>query len=70
MFKLISILDRLLSIITKWAVQREQVKAQRNRDELHQNPADWFDKHFDSVSTDADKTNQADKADTSNTKAT
>jgi hypothetical protein len=65
MFKIIAIFDRLLLLIVKWAVQREQLKAQRNRDELLKNPADWFDGHFNSVPTDA---NQADQANTSDSK--
>jgi len=66
MFKIIDIFDRLLLLIVKWAVQREQLKAQRTRDELEKNPADWFVGHFNSVSAD---TNQADQANTSDSKA-
>lgn len=69
MFKIIEIIDRLLIILAKWSIQREQIKAQKARDELLKNPADWFAGHFnDSLPTDTDptKTNQAD---TSNPKA-
>jgi hypothetical protein len=68
MFKLISILDRLLFLLTKWAVQREQVKAQRNRDELQKNPANWFDNHFNGMPTIPSQTDQANQANTSDTK--
>jgi hypothetical protein len=41
-------------------VAREQAKAQRLRDAIEENPADWYAAHFDSVSnpanTPADKT--------------
>ena len=65
MSKIIDIIDRLLLIFIKWAVQREQLKAQRNRDELLQNPGDWFAGHFNSVPTD---TNQADQTNASDSK--
>jgi hypothetical protein len=67
MFKIIDIFDRLLLLIVKWAVQREQLKAQRLRDELLENPADWFAGHFNSVPTNAAE--ETDKADNSNSKA-
>jgi hypothetical protein len=65
MFKLIDIFDRLLLLIVKWAVQREQLKAQKERDELLKNPADWFVGHFNSVPTDtsAEKTDQTNASD-------
>jgi hypothetical protein len=67
MFKIIDIIDRLLILLAKWSIQREQLKAQKARDELLKNPADWFDGHFNSVPTDtsAEKTDQAN---TSNSK--
>ena len=67
MFKIIDIFDRLLLLIVKWAVKREQLKAQRLRDELLENPADWFAGHFNSVPTNAAE--ETDKADNSNSKA-
>jgi hypothetical protein len=67
MFKIIDIFDRLLLLIVKWAVKREQLKAQRLRDELLENPADWFAGHFNSVPTNAAE--KTDKADNSNSKA-
>ena len=65
MFKIFDIIDRLLLLIVKWAAQREQLKAQKERDELLKNPADWFVGHFNSVPTDI---NQADQANTSDSK--
>jgi hypothetical protein len=67
MFKIIDIIDRLLLLIVKWAVQREQLKAQKERDELLKSPADWFAGHFNSVPTNAAE--KTDKADNSNSKA-
>ena len=67
MFKIIDIIDRLLLLIVKWAVKREQLKAQKERDELLKNPADWFAGHFNSVSTNAAE--KTDKANTSDSKA-
>ena len=68
MFKIIAIIDKILLIIINWAIQREQLKAQKARDELFKNPANWFADHFNSMPTDpsSKKTN---KADTSNSKA-
>lgn len=69
MFKIIDIIDRLLILLAKWSIQREQLKAQKARDELLKNPADWFAGHFNSVPTDAADTNKTNQADTSNPKA-
>jgi hypothetical protein len=66
MFKIFDIIDRLLLLIVKWAAQREQLKAQKERNELLKNPADWFDGHFNSVSTNAAE--KTDQANTSNSK--
>lgn len=65
MLKLIAIIDRLLIMLAKWSMKREQLQAQRKRDELLKNPADWFAGHFDSLPTyrDTDKTNKADNSD-------
>lgn len=67
MLKIIDIFDRLLLLIVKWAVKREQLKAQRLRDELLENPADWFAGHFNSLPTDTAK--ETDKANDSDSKA-
>ena len=65
MSKIIDIIDRLLTLFVKWAVKREQLQAQRNRDELLKNPADWYAGHFDGVSnpSDTEKANQAKTSD-------
>jgi hypothetical protein len=64
MFKIFDIIDRLLILLAKWSIQREQLKAQKERDELLKNPADWFAGHFDSVPTNAtEKTDQANASD-------
>jgi hypothetical protein len=63
MFKIFDIIDRLLLLIVKWAAQREQLKAQKERDELLKNPADWFAGHFNSVPTDTNQTDQANASD-------
>jgi hypothetical protein len=64
MTAILAIIDRLLLIVVRWAVAREQAKAQRLRDALEENPADWYAAHFDSVSnpanTPADKTSPDD----------
>jgi CRISPR/Cas system-associated endonuclease Cas1 len=48
MFKIIEIIDRLIILLAKWSIQREQIKAQKARDELLRNPSDWFVGHFNS----------------------
>jgi hypothetical protein len=48
-------------------VAREQAKAQRLRDALEENPADWYAAHFDSVSNPANT--PTDKTNTDDTKA-
>lgn len=65
MFKIIDIIDRLFILLSRWSIQREQLKAQKERDELLKNPADWFAGHFDSVptNTNAEKTDKASTAD-------
>jgi len=68
MFKIIAIIDRLLIIFSQWSIKREQLKAQRNRDELLKNPADWFSGHFDGLPTYRD-TDKTDKTDSSDSKA-
>ena len=64
MSSLFAIIDRLLLLVVRWAVAREQAKAQRLRDALEENPADWYIAHFNSMSdtanTPTDKTNPDD----------
>lgn len=67
MLKLIAIIDRLLIMLAKWSMQREQLRAQKERDELLKNPADWFAEHFDGLPEYRD-TDKTDKTDSANTK--
>lgn len=64
MTAILAIIDRLLLLVVRWAVAREQAKAQRLRDALEENPADWYIAHFNSMSdtanTPTDKTNPDD----------
>jgi hypothetical protein len=62
MFNLLSLLDKLLTLLQGWVARQENKKAQEARDELEQNPADWFDEHFSNGvrpddSSKTDKTN-------------
>ena len=50
MIRLISVLDKLLNLLQFWVVRQEQKKLQEARDEIENNPADWFEHHFDGVS--------------------
>jgi hypothetical protein len=58
------VLDRLLALLDEWVSRQEHKKAQKARDALEQNPADWFDNHFtNGVRTDdSSKTDQTDTA--------
>jgi hypothetical protein len=60
-----AVLDRLLTLLDEWVARQEHKKAQKARDALEQNPADWFDTHFSNgVRTDdSSKTNQTDTSD-------
>lgn len=58
MFNLVSLLDKLLTLLQGWVARQENKKAQEARDEIEQNPADWFDNHFSGLPNDkTDKTN-------------
>lgn len=67
MFSFLSIINRLLALLIKWVDDRALAKAQKEHDALLENPADWFIGHFDSMPKPANK--EADKTDTSNSKA-
>ena len=67
MIKLIEVLGRLLALFDKWVARQEQKKAQKARDALEKNPADWFDTHF-SNGVRTDDYNKTDQTDTENTK--
>jgi hypothetical protein len=62
MIRIIAVLDRLLALLQGWVARQEHKKAQEARDALEQNPADWFDTHFNGVRTDS--TSKTDKTDT------
>ena len=67
MTKLIAVIDRLLALLDKWIAYQEHKKAQKARDALEQNPADWFDTHF-SNGVRTDDSNKTDQTNTENTK--
>lgn len=52
MSSLLAVLDKLLTMLQSWMARREQSKLQEARDELENNPADWFVNHFDGVHND------------------
>lgn len=60
---LLSIIDKLLSMLTVWQMSNEQKAAQNARDNLEDNPAGFFRRHFGGVpdngptQTSTDKTN-------------
>lgn len=67
MIKFFAVLDKLLDMLNAWVARREQAKTQGARDEIEQNPADWFSQHFNGLYPTNSKTNsEADKADTDN----
>lgn len=46
-------------ILAKWSIQREQLKAQKARDELLRDPSAWFQGHFNSdIQSDSEKINK------------
>ena len=63
MSSLIAVLDKLLTMLQSWMARQEQSKLQKARDELENNPADWFEHHFDGVHDDKQTSDgKADKA--------
>lgn len=60
---LLSIIDKLLSMLTVWQMSNEQKAAQNARDNLEDDPAGFFRRHFGGVpdngptQTSTDKTN-------------
>lgn len=59
MISFLAALDKLLMMLQSWMVRQEQSKQQEARDELENNPADWFEHHFDGMSDDnQNKTNK------------
>jgi hypothetical protein len=65
---LLAVLDRLLALLDKWVARQEHKKAQKARDALEQNPADWFDIHFN-IGVRTDKPSKTDQTDTTDSKA-
>ena len=57
MSSLFAVLDKLLTMLQSWMARQEQSKLQEARDELENNPADWFVNHFDWVSNDKQSSN-------------
>ena len=43
------IIDRLLALYQDWAAKKEQEHVQKEQDAIEDNPADWFDHHFDEL---------------------
>lgn len=63
MISIFAVLDKLLAMLQSWVAAQEQKKAQEARDELENNPADWFERHFDGMSSgNTAKDDKADKA--------
>jgi hypothetical protein len=64
---LLAVLDRLLALLDKWVARQEHKKAQKARDALEQNPADWFDIHFN-IGVRTDESSKTDETDTADSK--
>ena len=63
MISIFAVLDKLLAILQSWISTQEQKKVQEARDELENNPADWFEHHFNGMSSsNTAKNDKADKA--------
>jgi hypothetical protein len=56
MITLLSILDKLLTLIQVWVVAKKEKDAQEQMDQVEANPADWFEHHFDSLHTSEPET--------------
>lgn len=62
MISVFAVIDKLLTMLQSWLTSQEQRKVQEARDELENNPADWFEHHFDGMSSgNAAKDDKADK---------
>lgn len=59
---LLSIIDKLLSMLTVWQMSNEQKAAQNARDNLEDNPAGFFRRHFGGVPDDGPTKASTDKA--------
>lgn len=58
---LLSIIDKLLSMLSVWQMSREQKAAQNARDDLEDNPAGFFRRHFGGVPDNNDTKATTDK---------
>jgi hypothetical protein len=67
MTKLIAVIDRLLALLDRWVAHQAHKKAQKARDAIEQNPADWFDTHFSNGVRSVDSS-KADQTNTDNSK--
>lgn len=59
---LLSILDKLLSMLTIWQANNERKAAQNARDDLENDPAGFFRRHFGGVPDDGPTKASTDKA--------
>ena len=59
---LVALLDKVFFFLQQLWKSHNEKKLQKEHDDLEASPADWFDEHFDGVSTlpTDDKTKQAD----------
>jgi hypothetical protein len=64
---ILNVLGRLLALLDKWVARQEHKKAQEARNALEQNPAEWFDSHFDN-GVPTDKPSKTDQTDTTDSK--
>lgn len=59
---LFSVIDKLLSMLSVWQANNERKAAQNARDNLENDPADFFRRHFGGVSDDGSTKASTDKA--------
>lgn len=55
---LVSIIDRLLAFLSKALAKQEQKDAQEERDNVENNPTEWFNEHFGGVQKLDDRAKQ------------
>lgn len=51
MYSFVAFLDKVFFFLQKLWKQHNEKKWQKEQDELEANPAEWFEHHFDGVST-------------------
>lgn len=59
MISFFAVIDKLLVLLLKWAASKEQTKIQEARDKIEENPADWFEHHFDGMPSDKSNKDEA-----------